>query len=73
MRGGPSAEKHLSITNISDRFGSFQSGSQKLLENLKDYVSNEFTKRLNKIEEKIELTPNYLKELLSLKDCLLEV
>jgi len=41
--------------------------------NLKTFIKKEFSGRINTLEEKVELSPEYLEELLNLKSCLLEV
>jgi len=67
------AKEGLNIFNISDNFEAFRKHTENNFEDLKRFLKKEFTQRINKLEEKIDLTPAYLDELLNLKHCLLEV
>ncbi len=66
-------QERLTLTKVSNKFDMFQKGAHDLFAELRDFVKNEFTVRLNKMEEKVDLSPDYLDSLLSLKECLLEV
>ena len=63
----------MSLHKISENFDVFKKQTRDNFTFLKNFLQKEFITRINKLEEKIELSPAYLDELLNLKNCLLEV
>ena len=63
----------LDIIDINSNINQFIKRTQNHFTTLKKFLQKEFVLRINNLEDKVELTPQYLKELMNLKTCLLEV
>mmetsp|Transcript_11173 Transcript_11173/g.18780 ORF Transcript_11173/g.18780 Transcript_11173/m.18780 type:complete len:110 (-) Transcript_11173:900-1229(-) len=63
----------LSAMDINTSISQFMRKTQSHFKVLKQFLKRQFVQRINRLEDKVEISDAYIEELLNLKSCLLEV